>query len=487
MTLDIVGSGLGQPLTINMTGPANESYFLVMSLTTGPTVTPWITLDVGFDLLNISALIPGFYGYFNGSGEKVINLFSPTDPSFDGLNLNFQNCLLMNLNTPILDKSNLYRVTFQLQNSFTYTLNDAPTAIAAAGTALLNDGTILYAGGVAQAGGPEYVSNAMMVYQPNLEAFEYLPCTLPAARTDLKAITLNNGKVLLLGGLDVNNATAGSAWLYDHTTKTVSNVGTSGKMAKNRQFFEAVLLNDGRVLILGGSTDVTTEITMYENLEKTTEIYDPVSNTLTNGPNMSVPRGGFTATKLNNGKVLVAGGVSYTTLLGLKIPNIQDSAQIYTPNAGIGSFGGNKTMKMTRGAHAAQLLPNGNVLLISGGTGTFINYTLTNACELYTTSGNFVTTGSMLKGRIMPAKAMLQNGKLIAMGGGTGTLTNYDIEATCEFYTPSTGTWTAAPTLPMSLFATCGSWVPDGSYLLTGGYTGVSSTVVEKAVVYQPE
>jgi hypothetical protein len=75
-------------------------------------------------------------------------------------------------------------------------------------------------------------------------------------------------------------------------------------------------LPDGEVLIAASSSPFTA----------TTEIYDPVTNTFAaSTPSMNDAREGATATLLPNGKVLIAGGFSFTALAALS------STEIYSP------------------------------------------------------------------------------------------------------------------------------------------------------------
>jgi Galactose oxidase, central domain len=68
----------------------------------------------------------------------------------------------------------------------------------------------------------------------------------------------------------------------------------------------ATLLSDGKVLIVGGveSGDTVSQTT------PTTELYDPATGTFTPTGSLAVARAGHTATLLNDGKVLIAGGLT---------------------------------------------------------------------------------------------------------------------------------------------------------------------------------
>jgi hypothetical protein len=68
----------------------------------------------------------------------------------------------------------------------------------------------------------------------------------------------------------------------------------------------AAVLSDGRVLIVGGSSDGT-------NALNTSDIYDPQAGSVTAGPVMSTPRAKATATTLFDGTVVVIGGSNGTT------------------------------------------------------------------------------------------------------------------------------------------------------------------------------
>jgi hypothetical protein len=486
MSLGVEGGGLGHPLTLTLEGPPNQSYLLIMSLTTGPTITPWITLDVGLDLLNYSTLIPGFMGTFDANGIKVLPLAAPSDPLLNGLNLNFQNCLLNNMAPPILDVSNLYRVTFATPNTFAYTLETLPDYRYGMAVAPLADGTVLLAGGTIDAPVYKFATDEILIYRPNLEAFELAPFSLPAPRTDMTATVLKDGKVLFLGGLNLADDPTATAWLFDPSTSGFSNVGP---MSLTRSMYQSVLLDDGRVLILGGYTDNTDEITMINTLRSTTEIFDPAIPGFYSGADMAKPRTAFTATVLDNGQVLVAGGVSYFKLFGVKIPELLDLAQVYTPSpGGAGSFGTSFSMSKTRAAHSAFRLPGGKVLISSGATGTFINYAITPTCELFNPSNpSFGNTGELEEGRIWSFQAPLPDGTLIAMAGGTGDLTNPIIIGTSEIYDPVAEKWTGGPDLGIPRFLSGFASLPDGTVLIAGGLTGSPAAGVNTAEIYQPK
>ena len=68
----------------------------------------------------------------------------------------------------------------------------------------------------------------------------------------------------------------------------------------------------------------------------------------------------FAATLLNNGQVLVAGGTYRRTFVQYGLP----SAELYNPSTG--TFTNSASLNTARQGHAAALLPNGQVLAIGG-------------------------------------------------------------------------------------------------------------------------
>jgi Kelch motif/Galactose oxidase, central domain len=142
------------------------------------------------------------------------------------------------------------------------------------------------------------------------------------------ATLLLNGKVLITGG---SAASGSSAELYDPATGTFSAVSD---MTIARYGHTATLLPDGKVLITGGAygpphpgmpivfPDGTVFTPMVVDALPNTELYDPSSGTFTRTGDMVVaPWYGQTATLLNNGKVLIAGG-------GRGCPNGNDGCAI---------------------------------------------------------------------------------------------------------------------------------------------------------------
>src|SRR6185369_2129664 len=108
---------------------------------------------------------------------------------------------------------------------------------------------------------------------------------------------LANGKVLAAGGMDDNGMTLASAELYDPTHGSWR---PASPMAMARYLHTATLLNYGPVLVAGGGEDI--------DILAGAELYDPSSNSWKPAGPLAAARYYAGATLLANGKVLVSGG-----------------------------------------------------------------------------------------------------------------------------------------------------------------------------------
>jgi hypothetical protein len=198
--------------------------------------------------------------------------------------------------------------------------------------------------------------------------------SMSVALENHQAILLQNGKVLILG--------PASAQIYDPSANAMSPVSGSGLVSNGNVYdvvdgaaaltsgggFTATLLLDGRVLITGGAV---ADLPYYGDLAvDTAEIYDPATGQITQtGSKMTVPRYLQTATLMPNGTVLIAGGET-VPVPGDSDPMDSfptDTTEIFDPSTN--TFTPGHPMQTPREGETATLLPDGTVFLIGGSFG----------------------------------------------------------------------------------------------------------------------
>ena len=172
---------------------------------------------------------------------------------------------------------------------------------------LLQDGRILVVGGVGH--GWSFLSSAE-VFDPQSGRSEPVG-EMSVARESHTATLLPDGRVLIVGGHQGRREAMevySSAEIYDPVTRRFR---PAGHLATARHKHDAVLLADGRVLVLGGAD--RTDRRYYA----TTEVCNPATAVCEPGPSMLSTRYKFqgTVVPLTNGDLLVASGAREAELL----------------------------------------------------------------------------------------------------------------------------------------------------------------------------
>ena len=323
------------------------------------------------------------------------------------------------------------------------------------------------------------------------------------------ATLLLNGQVLMTGG---SSARPASAELYDPLTGRFT--ATANMITAARFGHTATLLSDGRVLIAAGNVPNMVAPQNPDGLfmfssspTMKAEVYDPATGIFTATGNMITGHPCATATLLESGKVLIAGGKGGAAA----------SAELYDPNTGsfaaTGAYATDTTGQFDYLCPTATLLPEGKVLitwtnlrseLYDPGTDTFsltramptpgydLGYTATlltsgkvllaggvddlyffDSTEVYDSStGIFVPTGKMMRPRADHTATLLRDRTVLIAGsqlfpGAT---------ASAELYDPATGIFSATADMTSPRFSHTATLLMDGRILMAGGYTSYPAT-----------
>ena len=262
----------------------------------------------------------------------------------------------------------------------------------------------------------------------------------------------------------------GTAELYDPATGKFSPTG-SMTTARAALTFTATVLQNGQVLVAGGGVGSAAT--------SSAELYNPATGTFSPTGSMTTAREDFTATLLNNGQVLVAGGEGCISFGCTAF----SSAELYNPATGTWTPTG--SMSGARAFDTATLLPNGQVLVAGGGAGGGGGGSgPLSSAELYDpAAGTFSPTGSMTTGLSgNQISGLLPSGQVLVVGAHFATQP--------ELYDPATGTWAPVagddPSASRNFNAVL---LNNGQVLLSGGLNGAAPgkiTVTATATLFDP-
>ena len=225
-----------------------------------------------------------------------------------------------------------------------------------------------------------------------------------------------------------------------------------------RQAFGVVKLDDGKVLVIGG-------IGPYGSFPLVEE-YDPATDTWTTKARMLASRAFSPAVRMQNGRILVMGGSGETENL--------NSAEIYDPETD--TWIQARRMIDNRGLHDAILLDDGKVL-VTGGTG--VRGGALNTAEVYDPEKeDWAEVASLQFHRGSHSSVRLHDGRILIAGGGDGA--GVPVEQ-AEIYDPETGEWSSGGNMTSGRFALSLTLLNDGRVLAYGGEEFSS------AEIYDPE
>jgi N-acetylneuraminic acid mutarotase len=282
-------------------------------------------------------------------------------------------------------------------------------------TVLLNDGRVLLPGGNTNT---EAILGAE-IYHPGTGKWSDAG-NLSAGR-DTKATLLADGRVLVAGGVDwiVDGGKAFDLTeIYDPKTGHWS---ATGSLRHARYAHQLVLLDDGRVLAVGGYRD-------GDVLLSTTELYDPKSGTWQLTGELPTTRVAFGLVKLAGGRVLLAGGFGGPTW---KQRSNLAGAALYDPTTG--RWTETSPLKERRAGLSMIELPDGQVLVAGGWAQSQMEL---KSAELFDPRTNsWRPAASMNVARRNHRAALLRDGSVLVIGGSSGF--GGKILTSCEIFSLS--------------------------------------------------
>ena len=325
------------------------------------------------------------------------------------------------------------------------------------GRVLIMGGTVPFKGKCGMAcGNPSTAS--VDVYDPSTGKFSPNG-SLAEPRTGEDALLLNDGRVLVSGGDGESGGSLNTIEIYDPAQGTSVVVGPFIGVWETPSDPTVALLADGSVLIAGGSTD------QDDTTSNATLIFDPASGGLSAGPLMAKPRQGATATLLDDGRVLIAGGDYYQGYYGY--PN--NNAELIDPSQPLSQ----STLLVSPDPATSTRLPDGRVLIAGGsGSDTAASCPTPDVSEVFDPrTDEFTPTGPMSTPRRGSAAVKTQDGRVVFFGGVDSGCKDV---GTIEAFDPDSGTFQVVAKGFPTLTDSSATLLNDGRILIAGGLVDYS-------------
>ena len=256
---------------------------------------------------------------------------------------------------------------------------------------------------------------------------------------------------------------AAPAWAAASGTFTVT-----GSMSTVRTNDTATLLNNGEVLVAGGAFGGTPTLT-------SAELYNPATGTFTRTGSMTTGRVQASAALLGNGQVLIAGGGTST-------------AELYNPAKG--KFTATGSMDVGRRQSNAVTLADGDVLVTSGiaAGGPFAEVYHAATGTWSDATGGLATCLAVQDCRFYSSETLLANGNVLVAGGMTGLASNPSTTTAAMLYNPATNAWTATGAMNTDRGQQTATLLNNGQVLVTGGisFHKHRATELASAELYTP-
>ncbi len=224
---------------------------------------------------------------------------------------------------------------------------------------------------------------------------------LGSPRSDPMGAALAGGDALVAGGCDVDTcSTDTERWIAATNTWTAR-----APLPAPRSHATATTLADGRVLVVGGCADPACATVLGD-----AAVYAPAADAWSDAGVMTSPRAGHTATLLPDGSVLVTGGCA-----DANCATVRSSVELWTAAGASGVFAPAPSMAGARHHHTATLLDNGEVLVAGGANAS--GATIPTSEVYLPVARQWIGTSAMLMSRAYHVGVGLADGRVVVAGG----------------------------------------------------------------------
>lgn len=305
---------------------------------------------------------------------------------------------------------------------------------------VMNDGNVIVSGGIIGYVSP--YSRSAEIYNVSLNIWN-LTDSMHYQRGNQKMVLLKDGRILVIGGYNQY-----SCEIYDPVNSTWE--FTDSLNYQRDWGFTASVLENGEVIVVGG-VDIETNPPGIYTL-KTCEKFDPTLEEWIIIDSLEIERKGHTATILNDGRLLIAGGDNSLGSISY--------CEVFNPITGQWSL--TDSLFIKRGNHSAVLLPNGKVLVTGGGN---LDSLYIFTCEVFDPAiENWDIVGVTSFPHHSHTSILLADSLILLVGGVIAP-------ASWEIFNPKTFSSMYVSTLPFQKYESTVHLLPDGRVISIGGWT----------------
>jgi len=289
---------------------------------------------------------------------------------------------------------------------------------------------------------------------------------------------LKDGTVVSFGGAPTSGTTACQATVVVRSP-TTGTWGAGAAMSSARCYAAVTTADvDGKesVLVFGGQGGSGAASSFPP--VKTAQIYDSATDSWSSlAPGLSVPRARARAVRLNDGRVLIAGGEDYNTTTFATTP--WETAEIWNPSTK--AFVAAPSMAAKRSSGELVALPGAKPYAVFAGGTSSSSYTgVLDSLEVFDGTKWTTLTAKLGFPRYQFASALLDDGRVLFTGGYSySPLTSIVVADGADLFVPGSDP-TAATIVGASTMADKRQWhamvnVPGLGALVTGGLNTTAS------------
>ena len=350
----------------------------------------------------------------------------------------------------------------------------------------LDDGRVLVGGGFTGIANNNVVvpipSESIQIYDPETDLWSFLDIESGPGIL-YSAVKLADGRVLFIGVRDDENQVAAAASVFDASTNTLVKLPAPPSL---RGFPETFLLDDGRVLVVGGF-DVAGSASWYSpKYVSAVELFDPEGGQWQPAaPMHQVFENRPLFISLNDGQVMALGMVDDGSPDGTAHAEMYDPASntwtvissiepFYAPTNAVNLSDGRLLVFGKLSGYSSMSSQNGEVTHVELPDGRQFNssefaaqYPAAKVFDPATDAWN--PAGETIYARSQHTLTLLPDGRVLAAGGEDSWSKDFLPRSTSEIFDPLTNSWSPGPDLSELRSGHSATPLSDGKVLLVGG------------------